>query len=348
MSGRGRVRRPAMAAGAALVAVLAWAASVAAHSFEPALLDLRERDLGVFDVVWRPPGKESGAVMPGAPPLVPHLPEGCRKVAELGASDEWTAFRVDCGSGRLRGETITVPGILGSRVDAIVRIGWNDGHAASGVLRPDSEDFVVPEGGEGIVGLGAPSRTVASRYVALGVEHILRGYDHVLFVIGLFLLVGTTRALVATVSAFTVAHSLTLAAAVLGLVTVPAAPIEALIAASIVLLARELVRPAGADPTLTGRYPWAVAFGFGLLHGLGFAGALAETGVPADQIPLALVAFNVGVELGQLAIVLVLAVGAAMVRPLLRRRAWVRWVPAYVMGTIAFSWMIERVMALGS
>lgn len=351
MSSRDRVRSRTVAACAGVV-VLAWVAAVAAHSFEPALLDLRERDAGVFDVVWRPPGKESGAVMPGAPPLVPRLPDACRRVADLGGSDEWTAFRVDCGSGRLRGETIAVPGILGSRVDAIVRVGWNDGHAASGVVRPDSEDFVVPDGGEGIVGLGAPWRTVASRYVALGVEHILHGYDHVLFVIGLFLLVGAsrtlldgaTRALVATVSAFTLAHSLTLAAAVLGLVAVPTAPVEALIAASIVLLARELVRPAGAAPTLTGRYPWAVAFGFGLLHGLGFAGALAETGVPADQIPLALVAFNVGVELGQLAIVVALSAGALLLRPVVRERVWLRWIPAYVMGTVAFAWTIERVL----
>lgn len=330
-----------------LLAMLAWAAAAGAHSFEPALLDLRERDPGVFDVVWRPPGKESGAVMPGVPPLVPRLPAGCRTLADLGASDEWTAFRVDCGSGRLRGATIAVPGILGSRVDAIVRIGWNDGHAASGVLRPDSEEFVVPEGGEGIVGLGAPWRTVAARYVALGVEHILHGYDHVLFVIGLFLLVGATRVLVATVSAFTVAHSLTLAAAVLGLVAVPTAPVEALIAASIVLLARELVRPADAEPTLTGRYPWAVAFAFGLLHGLGFAGALAETGVPADQIPLALVMFNVGVELGQLAIVVALSVGAALLRPVTAGRVWLRWAPAYAMGTVAFAWMIERILVVG-
>lgn len=350
MTGAVGARRRAVRTRAATlvgIVVVGWAASVGAHSFEPALLDLRERDPGVFDVVWRPPGKESGAVMPGAPPLVPRLPDGCRKLVDLGASDEWTAFRVDCGGGRLRGATIAVPGILGSRVDAIVRIGWNDGHAASGVLRPDSEELVVPEGGEGIVGLGAPWRTVASRYVALGVEHILYGYDHVLFVIGLFLLVGSTRSLVATVSAFTIAHSLTLAAAVLGIVAVPTAPVEALIAASIVLLARELARPDEGEPTLTGRYPWAVAFGFGLLHGLGFAGALAETGVPADQIPLALVAFNVGVELGQLAIVVALSLGAALLRPVVRDRGWLRWVPAYVMGTVAFAWMIERMLVIG-
>ncbi len=329
-----------------LFALLTGAATVAAHTFEPALLDLRERDPGVFDVVWRPPGKESGAVTPGAPPLVPRLPAHCRELLALAGGDDWTAFRVDCGPNRLFGETIAVPGILGSRVDAIVRIGWSDGRTTSGVLRPDSEDFVVPDG-HGALGLGAPARTVAARYAALGVEHIVFGYDHVLFVFGLFLLVASTRALVATISAFTVAHSLTLVAAVLGVVAVPSAPVEALIAASIVLLARELLRPADAPPTLTNRFPWAVAFLFGLLHGLGFAGALAETGVPADQIPLALVAFNVGVELGQLAVVLAFAAVASVFRRNFGDRPALRWVPAYAMGTIAVAWTIERVLAFG-
>lgn len=345
---RGRWRARAVVVAAAAVAALAASVPVAAHTFEPALLDLRERDAGVFDVVWRPPGKESGGLTPGAPPLVPRLPAACRELLQLEASAESTAFRVDCGAGRLAGATIAVPGLLGSRVDAIVRIGWNDGRITSGVLRPDSEDFVVPaDPAQGAVGLGAPARTVAARYGALGVEHILRGTDHVLFVIGLFLLVGTTRALVATVSAFTVAHSLTLAAAVLGLVTVPSAPVEALIAASIVLLARELVRPDDAPATLTRRFPWAVAFLFGLLHGLGFAGALAETGVPADQIPLALVAFNVGVEVGQLGIVAALVVATWALRATVGLRPSLRWLPAYAMGTIAVAWTIERVLAVG-
>lgn len=334
---------------ALVVAGLAVRGTAAAHTFEPALLDLRERETGVFDVVWRPPGKESGAVLPDAPPLVPALPAACRVVAELGASDERIATRVSCGASRLRGETIAVPGIAGSRVDAIVRIAWNDGRATSGVLRDAGETFVVPDGPEGgLVPTGASARTVARRYVSLGVDHILRGTDHVLFVVGLFLLVGATRALVATVTAFTVAHSLTLAAAVLGLVAVPPAPVEALIAASIVLLAREILRPADEPRTLARRFPWLVAFVFGLLHGLGFAGALAETGVPADQIPLALVAFNVGVELGQLAIVGSL-VGLAVAAPeRLRRLPGRRTVPAYVLGAVASTWMIERILRFWS
>jgi hydrogenase/urease accessory protein HupE len=332
-----------------MLMLLLQARGASAHTFEPALLDLRERDPGVFDVVWHPPGKESGGVLPGDPPLVPVLPAGCGKLVDLGpgddADDERLAFRVDCGPKRLRGETIAVPGIAGSRVDAIVRLTWNDGRVASGVLRSDSEELVVPAApGAGILAPGAPVLTVARRYLALGISHILHGYDHVLFVIGLFLLVGSTRALVTTISAFTLAHSLTLAAAVLGLVDVPSAPVEATIALSIVLVARELVRAADEAPTLTRCYPWAVAFTFGLLHGLGFAGALAETGVPADQIPLALVAFNLGVEAGQLLVVAALLGLAATIPRRLPTWPWLRRVVPYAMGTLAVAWTIERVL----
>jgi hydrogenase/urease accessory protein HupE len=337
------MRRRALVVAALLLAPGAGAAW--AHTFEPALLDLRERDPGVFDVIWRPPGKESGAVMPGEPALVPRLPPGCRELARLAADEEVEAFRVDCGPKRLRGATIAVPGIAGSRIDAIVRVVWNDGHAASGVLRSDGEAFVVPEGPSGgMLLLGAPARTVARRYVALGIAHILNGWDHVLFVIGLFLLVATTRDLVATISAFTLAHSLTLAAAVLGLVRLPSAPVEAAIALSIVLLARELLRSADEPPTLARRWPWLMAFTFGLLHGLGFAGALAETGVPPDQIPLALVAFNVGVEAGQLMIVGALVAMAAVLARVAWSRSWLRRVAPYAMGTLATAWTIERVL----
>jgi len=332
-----------------LLLLLAPTRGAHGHSFEPALLDLREREAGVFDVVWRAPGKESGAVLPGDPELVPALPTHCMMLGQLGSGEEdrqeRTAFRIDCGPGRLRGERIVVPGIAGSRVDAIVRVTWNDGSAVSGVLRSDSEELVLPaEPNGGGLRLGAPARAVAWRYLALGVDHILGGYDHVLFVIGLFLLVYSTRALVTTISAFTVAHSLTLAAAVLGLINVPPAPVEALIAMSIVLLARELTRASNETPTVTRRYPWVVAFLFGLLHGLAFAGALAKIGVPSDQIPLALVAFNIGVEAGQLTIVVALAAGAAALRRRVSPSPWLRSAPAYAMGALAVAWTIERVL----
>jgi hypothetical protein len=179
-------------------------------------------------------------------------------------------------------------------------------------------------------------------YVRIGIEHILFGVDHLLFVLGLMLLVDSWRMLVKTISAFTVAHSMALALAVLGLVDVPPALVEALIALSIVLVAVELTR-GGAVPTVTRRYPWAVAFAFGLLHGLGFAGALTAIGLPPGELVLALVAFNVGVEIGQL-----LFIGAMLAPRAWLRRAAARWtfvesVPAYVIGSLAFAWMLERV-----
>jgi hypothetical protein len=180
-------------------------------------------------------------------------------------------------------------------------------------------------------------------YCRLGSEHILLGFDHLLFVLGLMLLVQTWGTLIKTISAFTGAHSVTLALAVLGVVDVPPAPVEALIAVSIVLLAAELTRPPHAPPTLARRYPWLVAFAFGLLHGLGFAGALAEIGVPSDRIALALLSFNLGVEAGQLAFVM------AMLGPLVlaqrSARAWprARLVPAYAIGALAVAWTFERV-----
>jgi HupE / UreJ protein len=328
-----------------IVALLLRTAVAHAHSFESALLELREREPGIFDVVWRPPGRESGAVMPGDPALVPRLPAACRERGRGGESAERVAFQVDCGPGRLRGATIAVPGIAGSRVDAIVRLTWNDGDTVSGVLRSDGEEFVVPEGPSAGTGLfGASAGRVARRYGRLGAERMLRGYDHVLFLTGLVLLVGPTRRLVATLAAFTLAHSLTLTAATVGLISLPPGPVAASIALGIVLLARELLRGADEPPTLTRRFPWTTAFTFGLLHGLAFASALVAAGVPADHAALALVAFNLGIEAGALGIVGLLAVGGMAVRRGLVVFGSDRRLPAYAMGSIAVAWTIERIL----
>jgi hypothetical protein len=192
---------------------------------------------------------------------------------------------------------------------------------------------------------------VVRAYTVLGIEHILGGVDHLLFVLALLLLVRGLGRLVATVTAFTVAHSVTLAAATLGFVHVPSAPVEATIALSILFLASELARQqlaGGASRAdLTARFPWVVAFSFGLLHGFGFAGALSEIGMPAKAVPLALLFFNVGVELGQLAfIAAVLAVGwgfrrAALVAP----RGWPR-AAAYGIGSVAAFWFVQRTVAI--
>ncbi|MFN8542946.1 MAG: HupE/UreJ family protein [Candidatus Binatia bacterium] len=330
----------------AMVLLLVPVARAGAHSFEPALLDLRERTAGVFDVVWKAPAAGSGALAPGAPPLVPELPAHClRRAAPWTGGDDPEAprwFRLDCGATGLAGQRITVAGIEESRVDAIVRIAWANGRTTTGVLHAAAPVLVVPASGGGL-GAGVVASAVLRAYVALGVAHILLGWDHLAFVLGLLLLVRSWGMLVRTITAFTVAHSLTLALAVLGAVTVPPAPVEALIAASIVLLARELLRPPGVPATVTQRAPWVVAFAFGLLHGLGFAGALSEIGLPPDQVPLALLAFNVGVEIGQLAFVAMAAIPVVLARRVIPQRSALRQAPAYALGAVASAWTLARI-----
>jgi HupE/UreJ protein len=204
--------------------------------------------------------------------------------------------------------------------------------------------FLVPAGSA--VGRGAAVGTVLWNYGRLGVEHILFGFDHLLFVLGLLLLVDSWPVLLKTITAFTLAHSLALALAVLGVVRVSPAPAEVLIALSIVLVALELTRAPDTAPTLTTRYPWAVAFGFGVVHGLGFAGALAEVGLPPDQIPLALLSFNLGVELGQAMFVGTLAVPLVLFRRHVAAASLLRRAPAYAIGAVAVAWTLERLERL--
>jgi hydrogenase/urease accessory protein HupE len=210
-----------------------------------------------------------------------------------------------------------------------------DGRSFRRVLTADQPSFLVP-GVESKLG-------VVRGYTRLGVEHILTGWDHLLFVLGLVLLVGRGRTLLWTITAFTVGHSITLALASLGIVRVPQGPMEAAIAFSIYLLAVELVRSRAGQTSVVQRAPWLVAGPFGLLHGLGFAGALAEVGLPQGEIPLALFAFNVGIELGQLAFVAVVLVAMVALRRLPVR--WPRWapaLPAYGIGSLAIYWFVER------
>ena len=210
-------------------------------------------------------------------------------------------------AGGLENQTIHIDGLAGTKIDVLVRMENADGVTQTTRLLPASPSFTVE---------AAPSPwRVSATYLVLGIEHILLGIDHLLFVLALVLLVKGWKRLVGTITAFTVAHSITLAAATLGFVHVPGPPVEACIALSIVFVAAEIIRGRQGQPGLTERAPWVVAFTFGLLHGLGFAGALNEVGLPAQAIPLALLFFNVGVEIGQLAfIALVVGPATAMLR----------------------------------
>jgi hydrogenase/urease accessory protein HupE len=233
----------------------------------------------------------------------------------------------------------------------MVEIEWQGGARLLRIVTASARTLTV-YGGE-----GGSLRPVVVDYTRLGVEHILTGFDHLLFVVALTLLVRRRRALLATVTAFTAAHSLTLAATVLGLVSVPSAPVEATIALSIVLVCAECLRggetPAGAD-SFTRRAPWVVAFAFGLLHGLGFASALMEIGLPEKHIPAALLCFNVGVELGQLLVIGTAVLGGRMMAQRIHagqaagalRRAWLRRGVIYAMGATAAFWSLDRVAAV--
>ena len=252
-------------------------------------------------------------------------------------SERWRLKRL----GGLTGQTVRIEGLPSSITDVLVRVERSDGTTQVTRLLPSSPAFVVePSAGAG---------DVARTYLVLGVQHILLGVDHLLFVLALLLVVKGVRRVVTTVTAFTIAHSITLAAATLGLVHVPGPPVEAVIALSIVFVAAEIVHGLQGRPGLTARWPWVVAFTFGLLHGFGFASALGEIGLPQNAIPLALFFFNVGVELGQLLFVGAFAMGALLVARV--GIPWPRWMelaPAYAIGSIAMFWVMQRVAALGS
>lgn len=327
--------------GLALLALL-LSCSALAHDSRPAYLEIRQISDTRFDLLWRIP------VMSGMPlPVVLKLPTDVRNVTEpvvRELSDSRVERRMIEAPGGLAGQRIEFPGLQGTIADVLVRIEGTDGQITTKLVRGSTPwiDIAAPAGS---------ALDVFSAFVAHGIEHILLGYDHLLFVMALMLIVRSTKALVLTVTAFTLAHSITLALAALGVVQVPGPPVEATIAFSIVLVAAEIVRLRRGEPSLTARQPWLVAFCFGLLHGFGFAGALSEIGLPQGDVPLALLAFNIGVELGQLAFIAAVLAVVAVVRRLrfadgLRHQLG-RLAP-YVIGSLAAFWFVERVAAFAA
>jgi hydrogenase/urease accessory protein HupE len=306
-----------------------------AHEIRPALLNIVEQEAGWFEVTWKVPvlGEQVLSLRPILPPsLVPVGPPA--KHTLPGAQIEFSTFKIEEGS--LVGETILIEGLSAQQIDVLLQIALADGTTHSAILRPKSTSFVVPA--------EESSWEVASSYWIMGTTHILTGIDHLLFVLALMLIVPGYWMLFKTITAFTVAHSLSLGLAALGFVHVPPGPTEAVIALSILFLALEVVRSRQGKFGLTERAPWIVAFLFGLFHGLGFAGALTQIGLPEHAIPLALFMFNVGVETGQILFVS----GVLVVTAALRRLpfAWPAesWrLAPYAIGSAAAFWTIERV-----
>ncbi len=321
-----------------LLALVCLATPGNAHEVRPGYLELKQTGEETYDVIWKVPAKGNMRLgiyvrFPGA---TVETREHRGRFVGGAFIDRWS---VRCPGG-LTGQTIHFDGLRTTLTDVIVRVSRLDGTTLVNRVAPAKPSLVVA---------AAPSLlSIANTYFVLGVEHILLGIDHLLFVLALLMVVKGARRLIATITAFTVAHSVTLAAATLGWVNVPGAPVEAVIALSIVFVAAEIVHGLRGQEVLTARAPWIVALVFGLLHGFGFAGALHEVGLPGHAIPLALFLFNVGVEVGQLLFVAaVLGLLASARRPLASAPRWAAWVPAYAIGSVAMFWTLQRIGSLG-
>ena len=321
--------------------------AVAAHAHEsrPAYLELQQTSKDAYDLLWKVPARGPDMRLG----LYVRLPDDCKIVGPTrtsfvgGAFVERSTIR---RSGGLAGAKISIDGLSTTLTDVLVRVGRLDGSTQVVRLTPSAPSFVV-DAAPTVIG-------VAKTYLVLGMQHIWKGVDHLLFVACLILIAGTWRRILITITGFTMAHSITLALASLNVVRVPIAPVEACIALSIVFLATEIART--RRDTLTWRYPITVSASFGLLHGFGFASALGEIGLPQTEIPAALLCFNVGVEIGQIVFVgavlgLVWGVSRVLQRCETKSRDWLRWIEkplAYTVGSVAMYWTTERTLSFWS
>ena len=330
---------------AALLLWLVMASPALAHEVRPGYLELVEESAGRFRVTWKRPAIGETVIA-----LRPTLPASCREEqvrrGEGAAAALVERWRIDCGSDGLAGQSLAVDGLAttmmheGTYVDVLVRVSWRDGSTATGMLQPGTSSWTVPDAGGEASGIWA--------FFRVGIDHILLGADHLLFVLGLLLIVHGTRPLLKTITAFTLAHSITLALATLGYARAPMLPLNACIALSIILLGPEILRVQRGETSLTVRYPWLVAFAFGLFHGFGFANGLQTMGLPSGEVPLALLLFNLGVEAGQVAFVTLMLLLAASFRQL--EVYWPRWaqaLPAYAIGSSGAYWLFTVVARMG-
>jgi hydrogenase/urease accessory protein HupE len=316
--------------------ILCLPCPAAAHESRPGYLELTEISPERYDIFWKQPARGEMILK-----MDPVLPESCaragaeRKEKTPGAL--MTRATLDCEGG-LRGKVIRIAGLEATLTDVMVRVTHLDGSEETHLLRSTSTSVTVS---------GSSAGERALSYLRLGVQHILMGVDHLLFVLGLLLIVGNRWMLLKTITSFTVAHSITLAIATLGYASAPLPPLNAAIALSILFLGPEIVRTWRGETSFTIRHPWVVAFAFGLLHGFGFATGLTAMGLPGGEIPLALLLFNVGVELGQLAFVFLILLLARSFRTL--EIVWPKWAqafPGYAVGSLGAFWTIQRTVML--
>ncbi len=318
---------------AVIFAVLLACGAAYAHEARPGYLELRETTPSHYDILWKQPANGEYALR-----MSPLFPAECEISGsadrQLLSGALMSRFSLACKGG-LDGKTITIAGLEMTLTDVLVRVHKRDGTEETHLARATDTSVTIGGGGGALVR--------AAIYLRLGVQHILMGVDHLMFVLGLLLIVQNRWKLLKTISAFTVAHSITLAGATLGLVSVPAPPLNAAIALSILSLGPEILRACEGGTSLTIRRPWLIAFAFGLLHGFGFASGLTAMGLPRAEIPLALLLFNCGVEIGQLAFVaLVLGLERAFRLMEIRWPQPVALLPAYTVGVLGAFCTIQR------
>ena len=319
-----------------LLAVVGLVQLAQAHESRPAYLEVNETTAGRYDVLWRTP-LNAGMRLP----IILKLPDDAENVIEPSVRelpDSLVERRIIKVADGLAGKRIDFVGLQATITDVLVRVRLLDGSESTSLVHP-SNAWMEVTGSRALM-------SVAGSYTLLGIEHIGFGIDHLLFVLALLIITNGTVQLLKTVTAFTIAHSITLALATLGFVHVPSKPVEATIALSIVFVAAEIIHRREGYNGIASRAPWIVAFTFGLLHGFGFAGALSEIGLPQNHIPAALFFFNVGVELGQIAFIAVVLSLIAFVRRMrLRLPRWTELIPPYAIGSIAMFWVVQRVAA---
>lgn len=308
-----------------------------AHEVRPALLQIKQTGNNQYDVLWKIPRKDD--MLPVINPVFPSWFTIQQKDNGTEAGSGALFSMKAIASKDIHGMPISISGIQESLIDVLVYVEFSNGEKYSLLIQPTKTAAIIPN--------EASYGSTISTYFKLGVEHILLGIDHLLFVLALLLLTRGTRKLIATITAFTLAHSITLSLSVLGFVGLPGPPVEAVIALSILFLAVELVHHYQGKSVMSAAYPWIVAFVFGLLHGFGFAGALANIGLPQTGVPLALAFFNVGVEAGQLLFIgTVLLLIAGIQKIHFTKRYWQSYLAPYAIGSVAAFWVIERVFVI--
>jgi len=305
-----------------------------AHELRPGFLEIRQTGMEAYDVRFKVPARGDMRLA-----LYVRMPDECADTAPVRTERTGTAIvegRVVSCPGGLAEHRVSIDGLAGTFTDVVARVELADGGVQGARLTPDKPYFTVA---------AAPTWLDTARtYFLLGVEHILLGVDHLLFVLALMILVRNTWMLLKVITAFTVAHSITLAVAALDIIQIPQAPVEAVIALSIMFVAAETLPQKRNEHDLASKAPWIIAFAFGLLHGLGFGGALKEIGLPQSDVPLALLTFNLGVEAGQVLFVLaILGLKAAFDRVLELNRPWARTAIGYGIGSLAAMWFVQRV-----